>query len=140
MNTDTHTTDDMAASPSRFYTLKEAAAILNVNPSTLSRQCQAGTFPHVRIGRTVRIPVAEVERLERGERMRESVLDVPDYVTGTASMFDSIPEADSPEDDADMRERGLRSTSPAPVHAVTPRADAAPSAPVCVSTTGRRST
>lgn len=107
MNTDTHTPDDVAASPARFYTLKEAAAILNVNPSTLSRQCAAGTFPHVRIGRTVRIPVAEVDRLERGEPMRESVLDVPDYVTGTASMFDSIPEADSPEDDADMRERGL---------------------------------
>lgn len=107
MNTDTHTPDDMAASPARFYTLKEAAAILNVNPSTLSRQCQAGTFPHVRIGRTVRIPVAEVERLERGEAQRATVLDVPDYMTGTPSMFDSVPEADSPEDDADMKARGL---------------------------------
>lgn len=98
MTTDTHSTDDMAASPARFYTLKEAAAILQVNPSTLSRQCAAGTFPHVRIGRTVRIPVAEVERLERGEPQRTSVLDVPDYMTGTPSMFDDVPEADSPED------------------------------------------
>lgn len=82
----------------RFYTLGEAAEILRVNPSTLSRQCAAGTFPHVRVGRTVRIPVAEVERLERGEPARSSVIDVPDYVTGTPSMFDAIPEADSPED------------------------------------------
>lgn len=92
MNTDTHTPDDVAASPARFYTLKEAAAILNVNPSTLSRQCAAGTFPHVRIGRTVRIPVAEVERLERGEPARTGVLDVPDYVTDTPSMFATMDE------------------------------------------------
>src|SRR5690625_2561545 len=92
MNTDTHTTDDMAASPSRFYTLKEAAAILNVNPSTLSRQCAAGTFPHVKIGRVVRIPVAEVDRLERGEPARSSVIDVPDYVTDTPSMFATMDE------------------------------------------------
>lgn len=93
----------------RFYTLGEAAEILRVNPSTLSRQCAAGTFPHVRVGRTVRIPVAEVERLERGEPSRSSVIDVPDYSTGTPSMFDDTPEADSPEDDADMGRRGLTS-------------------------------
>lgn len=87
MNTDTHDSETVAASPARFYTLAEAAEILRVNPSTLSRQCAAGTFPHVRIGRTVRIPVAEVERLERGEPARETVLDVPDYMTGTPSMF-----------------------------------------------------
>lgn len=93
----------------RFYTLGEAAEILRVNPSTLSRQCAAGTFPHVRVGRTVRIPVAEVERLERGEPARSSVIDVPDYTTGTPSMFHGIPEADSPEDDADMCRRGITS-------------------------------
>lgn len=86
-------TKEQAPAPTdpRFYTLKEAAEILRVNPSTLSRQCAAGTFPHVRVGRTVRIPVAEVERLERGEPQRASVMDVPDYVTGTPSMFD-VPE------------------------------------------------
>lgn len=104
---DTHTPADLGASPARFYTLKEAAAILKVNPSTLSRQCAAGVFPHVKIGRVVRIPVAEVDRLERGEPARSSVIDVPDYMTGTPSMFDSVPEADSPEDDADMARRGL---------------------------------
>lgn len=93
-------TKEQAPAPTdpRFYTLKEAAEILRVNPSTLSRQCAAGTFPHTRVGRTVRIPVAEVERLERGEPQRAGVMDVPDYVTGTPSMFDA-PEADSPEDD-----------------------------------------
>lgn len=119
MNTDTHQPDDVAASPARFYTLAEAASILRVNPSTLSRQCASGLFPHVRVGRTLRIPVAEVDRLERGEPMRDSVLDVPDYVTDTPSMFgtettpapsptapvrvapvavDRVPEADGPED------------------------------------------
>lgn len=95
---DTHIPAELDAAPARFYTLKEAAAILNVNPSTLSRQCAAGIFPHVKIGRVVRIPVAEVARLERGEPARTSVIDVPDYVTGTPSMFDAIPEADGPED------------------------------------------
>ena len=95
---DTHTPAELDAAPARFYTLKEAAAILKVNPSTLSRQCAAGAFPHVKIGRVVRIPVAEVDRLERGEPARTSVMDVPDYMTGTPSMFDSTPEADSPED------------------------------------------
>lgn len=85
MTTDEHSDEQRA----RFYTLKEAAAILNVNPSTISRQCAAGTFPHVRIGRTVRIPVAEVERLERGEPQRTSVIGVPDYATDTPSMFDT---------------------------------------------------
>lgn len=102
----------------RFLTLKDAAAILQVNPSTLSRQCAAGTFPHVRVGRTVRIPRAELERLERGEPQRSGVLDVPDYVTGTPSMFDDVPEADSPEDDADMIRRGL--TSCPDDHSTTP--------------------
>lgn len=79
----------------RFYTLAEAAEILRVNPSTLSRQCQAGTFPHVRVGRTLRIPVAEVERLERGEPARTSLMDVPDYSTDTPSMFDAEREDES---------------------------------------------
>lgn len=76
----------------RFYTLGEAAEILRVNPSTLSRQCAAGTFPHVRVGRTLRIPVAEVERLERGEPARSTLIEVPDYTTGTPSMFDTERE------------------------------------------------
>lgn len=91
MNTD-------SPSPARFYSLKQAADVLGVHPSTLSRQCSYGLFPHVKVGRTVRIPIAEVERLERGEPARTSVLDVPDYETGVPSMFDGIPEADSPED------------------------------------------
>lgn len=74
----------------QFLTLAEAAARLRVNPSTLSRQCAAGQFPHVRIGRVVRIPAAELERLERGEAPRTSMLDVPDYVTNTPSMFDGF--------------------------------------------------
>lgn len=102
MTTEQHTGPD-----ARFYTLKEAAAVLNVSPSTISRQCTAGTFPHVRIGRTLRIPIAEVERLEAGAPARTTVLDVPDYSTGTPSMFpaaahfdylESIPEADGPDD------------------------------------------
>lgn len=96
-----------AGTPARFYTLSEAAAVLNVSASTLSRHCKAGTFPHVRIGRTLRIPIAEVARLEAGEAPRGSLLPVPDYSTGTPSIFDGIPEADSPED-VDARPRAGR--------------------------------
>ena len=78
----------------RFYTLKEAADVLGVNPSTLRRQSKAGQFPHVRIGRSVRIPIAEVDRLERGEPSRVSMMEVPDYVTGTPSMFDTLERTD----------------------------------------------
>ena len=85
-NDDTHTPETRA----RFYTLKEAAEVLGVNPSTLSRQCAAGLFPHVRIGRSVRIPIAEVDRLERGEPARSSMMEVPDYETDTPSMFDQV--------------------------------------------------
>ncbi len=87
-NDDTLTPESRA----RFYTLKEAAEVLGVNPSTLSRQCAAGLFPHVRIGRSVRIPIAEVDRLERGEPSRSSLMEVPDYLTDTPSMFDTLPE------------------------------------------------
>ena len=92
MNTNDDTLPPAAAA--RFYTLKEAAEVLGVNPSTLSRQCKAGQFPHVRIGRSVRIPIAEVDRLERGEPSRTSMMDVPDYVTGTPSMFDTLERTD----------------------------------------------
>lgn len=78
----------------RFYTLKAAAEILGVNASTLSRQCAAGLFPHVRIGRSVRIPIAEVDRLERGEPSRSSMMEVPDYETDTPSMFDTLERID----------------------------------------------
>ena len=87
-NDDTLTPESRA----RFYTLKEAAEVLGINPSTLSRQCAAGKFPYVRIGRTVRIPIAEVDRLERGEPARTSMMDVPDYVTGTPSMFATLED------------------------------------------------
>ena len=79
---------------SRGWKQQEAAEVLGVNPSTLSRQCSAGQFPHVRIGRSVRIPIAEVDRLERGEPSRTSMMDVPDYVTGTPSMFDTLERTD----------------------------------------------
>lgn len=91
------TTNEETMAPdarARFYTLKEAAEVLGVNPSTLSRQCAAGLFPHVRIGRSVRIPIAEVDRLERGEPSRASMMDVPDYETDTPSMFDTLERTD----------------------------------------------
>lgn len=106
----TENSDSAPSIDPRFYTLREAAAILAVHPSTISRACADGKFPHVRIGKSVRIPVAEVERLEAGEPARAGVLDVPDYTTGTPSVFDGAaaptgsrstfwaPSADGPED------------------------------------------
>ncbi len=47
-------------------TAREAAAMLGVSRHTLYRHVRAGTVHAIRLGRTVRIAVEEVERLRRG--------------------------------------------------------------------------
>lgn len=64
----------------RFLTMKEAAERLAVSPSTISRACKVGTMPHIRIGASVRIPRAEIERIERGEPTRPP-MHLPSYAT-----------------------------------------------------------
>jgi excisionase family DNA binding protein len=37
-----------------LMTVKDAASFLNVSPMTIYREVNAGTLPHVRIGRSIR--------------------------------------------------------------------------------------
>ena len=49
----------------RLMTLRDAAATLSVSPDFLKRLHRAGRIRVVRLGRAVRVPEAEVERLVR---------------------------------------------------------------------------
>ena len=40
----------------KYYTVKEAAAILKVNPTTIYRAIEQSRITSLRIGRTIRIP------------------------------------------------------------------------------------
>jgi excisionase family DNA binding protein len=40
---------------STLLTVKEAAAFLKLSPDTIYRATKAGTLPHVRIGRSIRL-------------------------------------------------------------------------------------
>lgn len=46
----------------RFSTVAEVAAMLRVSKMTVYRMCERGEIPHVRIGRSMRIPTAGIWR------------------------------------------------------------------------------
>lgn len=46
-----------------FATVADVAPIIEIDERTLRRACAAGEFPHVRIGATIRIRVADLRRL-----------------------------------------------------------------------------
>jgi excisionase family DNA binding protein len=50
----------------QFLTIKQLAELLQVTPRTISRMLARGDLKPLRIGRYVRIPMSEVERLVRG--------------------------------------------------------------------------
>ena len=52
--------------PREFYTPEQLAELLQVSKPAIYKWAQEGRIKAVRIGRTVRIPAAEVERLLRG--------------------------------------------------------------------------
>ena len=52
--------------PREFYTPEQLAELLQVSKPAIYKWAQEGRIKAVRIGRTVRIPAAEVERLVRG--------------------------------------------------------------------------
>lgn len=51
---------------SEFMTVKEFAGALKVSPSAVRNWIHNGTIKAITIGRTVRIPKSELERLTRG--------------------------------------------------------------------------
>jgi excisionase family DNA binding protein len=52
--------------PREFYTPEQLAELLQVSKPAIYKWAQEGRIKAVRIGRTVRIPATEVERLVRG--------------------------------------------------------------------------
>ena len=52
--------------PREFYTPEQLAELLQVSKPAIYKWAQEGRIKAVRIGRTVRIPAAEVDRLLRG--------------------------------------------------------------------------
>ncbi len=52
--------------PREFYTPEQLAELLQVSKPAIYKWAQEGRIKAVRIGRTVRIPASEVERLLRG--------------------------------------------------------------------------
>jgi excisionase family DNA binding protein len=52
--------------PREFYTPEQLAELLQVSKPAIYKWAQEGRIKAVRIGRTVRIPATEVERLLRG--------------------------------------------------------------------------
>jgi len=49
----------------RAFTYRETAAILNVSPSTVAQRVKRGDIASFRIGKSRRVPEAEIERLLR---------------------------------------------------------------------------
>jgi excisionase family DNA binding protein len=46
---------------SKFYTVKELAAVFRVNARTIYNLAAAGDLPHTRVGRTYRFDKARIE-------------------------------------------------------------------------------
>ena len=58
------TSSDVVSRQPEFYTLQEAATVLNVDPRTLRKAIDDGFIPSVMLGeKTVRIPVAGLREL-----------------------------------------------------------------------------
>lgn len=51
---------DEGSTARAFYTVDEVAAILRVNHKTVREALRDGAIPHVRLGRTIRIPAAVI--------------------------------------------------------------------------------
>lgn len=48
-----------------FVSVVEASKLLGVHSNTLRAACKRGEFPHLRIGRAIRISTAILEEIER---------------------------------------------------------------------------
>ena len=59
-------------------TVNQTAARLQLHRNTIRRRVADGSLPSSRIGCCVRIPLAAVERIERGEQPNEQDEDVED--------------------------------------------------------------
>ena len=54
--------------PHELLTIKEAAKLLRMHPSSVYENVYLGKIPHLRIGRNIRIPREELFEVMRGHR------------------------------------------------------------------------
>jgi excisionase family DNA binding protein len=96
----------------RLLTVAEVAERLRVHPITVRRHIKAGRLRAVRIGRSVRVPEAELRKLSSGSlayepgraagssgRIAESAVAYPTQRRGpvNASTYDLSPDRDQPD-------------------------------------------
>jgi excisionase family DNA binding protein len=70
-----------SATPPVFYTVREAAAILRVAPSTLYRSIRENAFPAVRLRTRYVVPAKAVERLVQEVLDSGALIDIADVLT-----------------------------------------------------------
>ncbi len=70
--------DAKAAPAATMLTVDEAAVRLHLCSKKVYNMCRAGELPSVKVGRVVRIPIEEIERLEANTR----TIKAPPRLTG----------------------------------------------------------
>jgi excisionase family DNA binding protein len=69
----------------RLFDSKEVSVILGISNQTLRRSIASGQIKTVRVGRFLRIPAAEVERLMKGEKTLLSVKEAAELLNVSAA-------------------------------------------------------
>ena len=76
-----------------LYDTKEACEILDISTQSLRRAMAIGKIKTVRIGRYLRIPAEEIQRLSRGESTLLNVQEASDLLNLTAHMIRALIKA-----------------------------------------------
>jgi excisionase family DNA binding protein len=72
----TETTSAATGGPPAFYTVREAARILRVDPATIYRAIRENAFPAVRVRTRYIVPAAAVEQMAAEAAASGSCVDV----------------------------------------------------------------
>jgi excisionase family DNA binding protein len=72
-------------SKKRLFNSKEVSELLGISKQTLRRSIAAGKIKTIRVGRFLRIPSEEVERLMRGEKALLSVQEATELLNVSAA-------------------------------------------------------
>ncbi len=67
------------APPPRFYTVRQAARILNMSPVTVYRAIREGGFPAVRVRGRVTVPAKAIEVMATVAITQRTVVDAADW-------------------------------------------------------------
>lgn len=68
-----------SAPPPRFYSVRQAARILDMSPVTLYRAIREGGFPAVRVRGRVSVPAKAIDVMEDAALAQRTVVDAADW-------------------------------------------------------------